>query len=319
MTETPAQAGPPGRGRHPGQSLGKVGFIGLGVMGRPMARNLLAAGAALIVHNRSRAAQDELVAAGAAGAESAAEVAASADIIITMLADDQAVRSVMGDGLIPAARPGTLLIDMSTVSPALSRELAARAAARGVRMLDAPVSGGDAGAREGTLSVMAGGDAADLERARPVLEVLGGSIVYCGPAGAGQVVKACNQVLVAITIAGVSEALVLGGQLGVDRAVILDVLSRGLAANRVMELRRASFLNRSYPPGFRVDLHHKDLGIALDSAGQANVPLPLTAGTQQLLRQLRAAGRGGEDHTAILAAVEAQAAIRAARPEEETG
>jgi 2-hydroxy-3-oxopropionate reductase len=319
MTETPAQAGPPGGGRHPGQSLGKVGFIGLGVMGRPMARNLLAAGAALIVHNRSRAAQDELVAAGASGAESAAEVAASADIIITMLADDQAVRSVMGDGLIPAARPGTLLIDMSTVSPALSRELAARAAARGVRMLDAPVSGGDAGAREGTLSVMAGGDAADLERARPVLEVLGGSIVACGPAGAGQVVKACNQVLVAITIAGVSEALVLGGQLGVDRAVILDVLSRGLAANRVMELRRASFLNRSYPPGFRVDLHHKDLGIALDSAGQANVPLPLTAGTQQLLRQLRAAGRGGEDHTAILAAVEAQAAIGAARPEEETG
>jgi 2-hydroxy-3-oxopropionate reductase len=236
-----------------------------------------------------------------------------------MLADDRAVRSVVGDGLIPAARPGTLLIDMSTVSPALSRELAARAAARGVRMLDAPVSGGDAGAREGTLSVMAGGDAADLEWARPVLEVLGRSIVHCGPAGAGQVVKACNQVLVAITIAGVSEALVLGGQLGVDRAVILDALSRGLAANRVMELRRASFLNRSYPPGFRVDLHHKDLGIALDSAGQVNVPLPLTAGTQQLLRQLRAAGRGGEDHTAILAAVEAQASAAGARPEEETG
>jgi 2-hydroxy-3-oxopropionate reductase len=244
---------------------------------------------------------------------------AAADIIITMLADDQAVRTVVGDGLIPAARPGSLLIDMSTVSPALSRELAARAAERDVRMLDAPVSGGDAGARDGTLSIMAGGDAADLERARPVLEVLGASIVHCGPAGAGQVVKACNQVLVAITIAGISEALVLGGQLGVDRAVILDVLSRGLAANRVMELRRANFLNRSYPPGFRVDLHHKDLGIALDSAGQANVPLPLTAGTQQLLRQLRAAGRGGEDHTAILAAVEAQAAIGAARPEEETG
>jgi 2-hydroxy-3-oxopropionate reductase len=300
--------------------LGKVGFVGLGVMGRPMARNLLAAGAGLIVHNRSRAAQDALVAAGATGAGSAAGVAA-ADIIITMLADDQAVRTVVGDGLIPAARPGSLLIDMSTVSPALSRELAARAAERDVRMLDAPVSGGDAGARDGTLSIMAGGDAADLERARPVLEVLGASIVHCGPAGAGQVVKACNQVLVAITIAGISEALVLGGQLGVDRAVILDVLSRGLAANRVMELRRANFLNRSYPPGFRVDLHHKDLGIALDSAGQANVPLPLTAGTQQLLRQLRAAGRGGEDHTAILAAVEAQAApgADAVPPGEETG
>lgn len=320
MTGTRAQDASPAGGGHPGRSLGKVGFVGLGVMGRPMARNLLAAGAGLIVHNRSRAAQDALVAAGATGAGSAAGVAA-ADIIITMLADDQAVRTVVGDGLIPAARPGSLLIDMSTVSPALSRELAARAAERDVRMLDAPVSGGDAGARDGTLSIMAGGDAADLERARPVLEVLGASIVHCGPAGAGQVVKACNQVLVAITIAGISEALVLGGQLGVDRAVILDVLSRGLAANRVMELRRANFLNRSYPPGFRVDLHHKDLGIALDSAGQANVPLPLTAGTQQLLRQLRAAGRGGEDHTAILAAVEAQAApgADAVPPGEETG
>jgi len=247
MTGPRAQDASPAGGSSPGRSLGKVGFIGLGVMGRPMARNLLAAGAGLIVHNRSRAAQDALVAAGATGAGSAAGVAA-ADIIITMLADDQAVRTVVGDGLIPAARPGSLLIDMSTVSPALSRELAARAAERDVRMLDAPVSGGDAGARDGTLSIMVGGDTADLEQARPVLEVLGASIVHCGPAGAGQVVKACNQVLVAITIAGISEALVLGGQLGVDRAVILDVLSRGLAANRVMELRRANFLNRSYPP-----------------------------------------------------------------------
>src|SRR5579859_889675 len=145
---------------------GRVGFIGLGVMGRPMAGNLLRAGADLIVYNRTRGAQDELVARGAAGASSPAEVAA-ADIIITMLADDQAVRAVVGDGLLPAARPGTLIIDMSTVSPRLSRELAAEAAERGVRMLDAPVSGGDAGARDGTLSIMVGGDAADLERARP--------------------------------------------------------------------------------------------------------------------------------------------------------
>jgi 2-hydroxy-3-oxopropionate reductase len=317
VTGRPAQAGPAGEGSgHAGGSLGTIGFVGLGVMGRPMAGRLLAAGATLIVHNRSRAAQDALVAAGAAGAESAAGVA-DAGLIITMLPDDQAVRTVLGDELIPAARPGTLLIDMSTVSPALSRELAARAASRGVRMLDAPVSGGDAGARDGTLSIMAGGEEADLERARPVLSVLGASIVHCGPAGAGQVVKACNQVLVAITIAGISEALVLGGRQGVDRGVILDVLSRGLAANRVMELRRANFLNRSYPPGFRVDLHHKDLDIALASGGQANVPLPLTAGTQQLLRQLRAAGRGGEDHTAILAAVEAQAALGAAARREE--
>jgi 2-hydroxy-3-oxopropionate reductase len=176
-------------------------------------------------------------------------------------------------------------------------------------MLDAPVSGGDVGAREGTLSIMVGGDAADLERARPTLEVLGGSIVHCGSAGAGQVVKACNQMVVAITIGGISEALVLGTRLGVDPRTILDVLSSGLAANRVMEVRRANFLGHTFTPGFRVDLHHKDLDIALASGGQANVPLPLTAGLQQLFRQLRAAGRGSEDHTAVLAAVEAQAGL----------
>jgi len=286
-------------------SFGTIGFIGLGVMGRPMAANLLAAGTDLIVHNRTPAAQEALVALGAAGARSPAEVAAGADIIVTMLADDQAVRTVVGDEVLPAARPGTMIIDMSTVSPALSRELAARAAERDVRMLDAPVSGGDAGARDGTLSIMVGGEPADLERARPLLEVLGASIVHCGAAGAGQVVKACNQVLVAITIAGISEALVLGGKLGVDAGVILDVLSRGLAANRVMELRRGNFVNHAFAPGFRVDLHHKDLDIALASGGQANVPLPLTAGVQQLFRQLRAAGWGGQDHTAIFAAVEA--------------
>jgi 2-hydroxy-3-oxopropionate reductase len=156
---------------------------------------------------------------------------------------------------------------------------------------------------------MVGGERADLERARPLLEVLGASIVHCGAAGAGQVVKACNQVLVAITIAGISEALVLGGKLGVDADVILDVLSRGLAANRVMELRRDNFVSHAFAPGFRVDLHHKDLDIALTSGGQANVPLPLTAGVQQLFRQLRAAGWGGQDHTAIFAAVEAQAGL----------
>ena len=310
MTDMPSDAAI----SRPVWASGKVGFIGLGVMGQPMASNLLAAGADLIVHNRTREAQDVLVGLGAAGVKSPAEVAASADIVITMLADDQAVRGVVGDGLLPAARPGTLIIDMSTVSPMLSRELAGQAAKRDVRMLDAPVSGGDVGAREGTLSIMVGGDAADLERARPVLDVLGGSIVHCGPSGAGQVVKACNQVLVAITIGGISEALVLGGKLGVDPEVILGVLSRGLAANRVLELRRGNFISHTFIPGFRVDLHHKDLDIALSSAGQANVPLPLTAGTQQLFRQLRAAGRGGEDHTAILAAVEAQAALGALAP-----
>jgi 2-hydroxy-3-oxopropionate reductase len=318
MSGPPAPAAQARGDGRPAATLGKVGFIGLGVMGRPMAGNLLAAGADLVVHNRSRAAQEALVARGAAGAETVAEVARRADIIITMLADDQAVRSVVGDELLPAARPGSLIVDMSTVSPALSRELAALAAQRDVGMLDAPVSGGDVGAREGTLSIMVGGDAADLERARPVLEVLGGTITHVGPAGAGQVVKACNQVLVAVTIGGISEALVLGAKQGVAADIILDVLSGGLAANRVMEVRRANFLDHSFVPGFRVDLHHKDLDIALSSGGQSSVPLPLTAGVQQLFRQLRAAGRGGEDHTALLAAVEAQAGLgeREARKEQ---
>lgn len=294
-----------------GSTAETVGFIGLGVMGRPMAGNLLAAGFRLVVHNRSPEPQAELVAQGAAGAASAAEVAGLAGVIITMLPDDTAVREVAGQ-VIPAARPGSLIIDMSTVSPALSRDLAEQAAGRGITMLDAPVSGGDAGARQGTLSIMAGGDAASLERARPLLAVLGTTIVHCGPAGAGQVVKACNQLLVAITIAGVSEALVLGSRLGADPETILDVLSAGLAGNRVMEVRRENFLRHEFRPGFRVDLHHKDLEIALASAGQANVPLALTALAQQLLRQCRAAGRGGDDHTAILAAVEAQASHRIA-------
>ena len=287
-----------------------IGFAGLGVMGRPMAANLVAAGANLVVYNRSAAGADELRAAGAAVVAAPADLADRADVIITMLADDAAVTEVVRDALIPAARPGSLIVDMSTISPALSRELAALAAERGVRALDAPVSGGDVGARAGTLSIMVGGEAEDLERARPLLEVLGASIVLCGPAGAGQVVKACNQVLVAITIAGVSEALVLGSKLGVAPATVLDVLSRGLAGNKVMELRRDKFLDHAFTPGFRVDLHHKDLDIALRGGGQANVPLPLTALTQQLFRQVRAAGHGGEDHTALLLAIEALAGHR---------
>jgi 2-hydroxy-3-oxopropionate reductase len=287
-----------------------VGFVGLGVMGRYMALNLVSAGLDVVVHNRSSGPQEELVAAGARGAASAAEVAAGARTVITMLSDDAAVRAVVGEALLPAAGEGSLIIDMSTVSPALSRELAAQGAQRGVALLDAPVSGGDVGAREGTLSIMVGGEATDLERARPLLEILGASVVHAGPAGAGQVVKACNQLLVAVTIAGVSEALVLGSKLGVAPDVIIDVLSRGLAGNRVMELRRRNFLEHDFTPGFKVDLHHKDLDIALASGGQANVGLTLTALTQQMFRQLRAEGRGSEDHSALLSVVEEQASYR---------
>jgi 2-hydroxy-3-oxopropionate reductase len=286
-----------------------VGFIGLGIMGRPMAANLLAAGFELAVWNRSPEPQHALVAQGAQGAESPAALARASDIVITMLSDDEALRAVLNgpDGVIANARPGALVIDMSTVSPALSQELATRAAARDVHMLDAPVSGGDVGARDGTLSIMVGGEADDVERSRPLFDVLGARVTHVGPAGAGQVVKACNQVLVAITFAGVAEALVLGSKLGVEPAKLLDVLSGGMAANRIMEMRRSNFLEHDFAPGFKVDLHHKDLEIALGAGGQADVPLPLAAAVQQMLRQLRAAGHGDEDDSALLRVVEAAA------------
>ena len=193
---------------------------------------------------------------------------------------------------------------MSTISPVVTREIAERAAAAGVGWVDAPVSGGDVGAREGTLSIMAGGSEDDFGRARPLFEALGRTIVHVGPVGAGQVVKACNQVVVALTIEAVSEALVLGSKAGVDPAVIIEVLSGGLAANKVMEVRGRNFLEHDFTPGFRIDLHHKDLGIALATAREYGVALPATAAASEMLQALRARGQGGDDHSALLTFVE---------------
>jgi 2-hydroxy-3-oxopropionate reductase len=281
--------------------MDRIGFIGLGVMGKPMARNLLAAGYDLVVYSRSGA--DELAAAGATPAESPREVAAACGVVITMLPDSPQVSEVV-EQLLEAAGPGSLLVDMSTISPVVTRALAERAAARGVGYVDAPVSGGDVGAREATLSIMAGGAAADFERARPLFEALGRTIVHVGPVGAGQVVKACNQVVVALVIEAVSEALVLGSSAGVDPAVIVQVLSGGLAANRVMEMRGRNFLEHDFTPGFRIDLHHKDLGIALATAREYGVALPSTAAVNEMLQALRARGMGDRDHSALLAFVE---------------
>jgi 2-hydroxy-3-oxopropionate reductase len=289
-----------------------IGFIGLGVMGAPMARNLLAAEREVVAWNRSPGPLEELVEAGARPAEGPAAVAAAADVLITILSDDAAVREVLGgpDGAIAAAPTGALVIDMSTVSPALARELAAEAGARGVGFLDAPVSGGDVGARDGTLSIMVGGEEADVERARPIFEVLGSRVTHVGGAGAGQVAKACNQVLVAVIFAGLSESLVLGSKLGVDPAAILDAVGGGMAANRIMEVRRDNFLDHDFAPGFKVDLHHKDLEIALGAGAEVDAPLPLTAEVQQMFRQLRAGGHGEEDDSALLRVAEERAAHR---------
>ena len=284
----------------------RVGFIGLGVMGRPMARNLLRSGFDVVAFTRDRNVLAEIAAEGAEAGSGPADVAARSDVVITMLPTSAVVAEVVGGpgGVLEGARPGSLVVDMSTIDPSVSRGLAEAARERGVGILDAPVSGGDVGAQQGTLSIMVGGDAADFERAGPVFAALGKTVVHVGPHGAGQVVKACNQVVVGITYAAVSEALVLGSKAGVDPALILDVLSGGLAANRIMEVRRRNFLEHDFTPGFKIDLHHKDLTIALEAGGENGVALPLTAAVQQMFRVLRAHGRGGLDHSALLLLVE---------------
>lgn len=286
--------------------MSSVGFIGLGVMGRPMAVNLLRAGHDLVVYNRSGAAVKALVEYGARPADGPAAVAAATDTVITCLPDSPDVEAVMlGDqGVVSAARSEALLIDMSTVSPDTARRLDAAAREQSLRFLDAPVSGGEAGAVNGTLSIMVGGEAAYFNAARQLLEVLGSTVVHVGPAGSGQLVKAANQLLVAGTIELVSEAIVLLEAHGVDIEPAVQVLAGGLAGNAILERKAAGMLARDFKPGFRIDLHHKDLGITLATARDAGVALPLTATVAQLFVALRALGRGSLDHTALLTLIE---------------
>ncbi len=284
----------------------RIGFIGLGIMGKPMAKNLMDAGYDLTVHNRSPQKAHELGEAGATVAESPGEVAQSSDVIITMLPDSPQVREVVtGEGgVLEGINEGSLLIDMSTISPVVTEELAEAVKEKGASMLDAPVSGGDVGAIEGTLSIMVGGDEGDFERAMPLFEAMGKTVTHVGPVGAGQVTKAANQVVVALTIEAVSEALVLGSAGGVSPEKILDVLSGGLAGNKVMEVKREKFLSHKFEPGFRSELHHKDLGIALAAGREYGVVLPVTAIVDQMLLSMRRKGWGGEDHSALLRIIE---------------
>ena len=288
-----------------------VGFIGLGIMGKPMARNLAAAGYKLVIYNRSQDDIDTLLAEGdqfqAAG--SPRDVAERTKVVITMLPDSPDVRDVvLGDnGVLPALAAGHLLIDMSTIAPATAVEVNAAVRERGARALDAPVSGGDKGAIAGTLSIMIGGDAEDVQRAMPLFEAMGKTIVHVGGAGAGQIVKACNQVVVAVNYAAVSEALVLGAKAGVDPDKIVQVLSGGLAASRVLELKGQTMIAHQFAPGFRTDLHRKDLGIALSTAGASSVPIPVTAMVTQLFEALAATGNGDLDHSALVTVYEEMA------------
>lgn len=281
----------------------KVGFIGLGIMGKPMADNLMRAGHQLVVHDHNPV--DELVRDGAERAATPREVAEASDIVITMLPDSPHVREVVSgeDGILAGASSGQLVIDMSTISPIVARELATLAGESGVGMLDAPVSGGEVGAIEAQLSIMVGGSDADFERVKPLFEVMGSALLV-GPAGAGQVVKACNQIVVALNIEAVSEALVVGSKAGVDPALIIEALQGGLAASRVMEAKARNFLEHDFKPGFRIDLHRKDLGIALATAREYGASSPVTALVDQMLAELQAKGHGAEDHSAILTALE---------------
>jgi 2-hydroxy-3-oxopropionate reductase len=284
----------------------RVGFIGLGIMGMPMARNLMDSDYELTVHNRSPEKAEELGKEGATVAATPREVAEKSDVVITMLPDSPQVREVVAgeNGVLEGISEGALLIDMSTISPVVTEELAEAVKEKGASMLDAPVSGGDVGAIEGTLSIMVGGEEGDFERAKPLFEAMGKTITHVGPVGAGQVTKAANQVVVALTIEAVSEALVLGSAGGVSPEKILEVLSGGLASNKVMEVKREKFLSHKFDPGFRSELHHKDLGIALAAGREYRVVLPITAIVDQMFDSLIARGRGGWDHSALLTLIE---------------
>jgi 2-hydroxy-3-oxopropionate reductase len=283
-----------------------IGFIGLGIMGKPMARNLMKAGYPLVVHNRSRAAVDELSKEGAQAAVSSKEVAARSEVLITMLPDSPDVELVYTgeQGVFAGAKAGMLLIDMSSISPIVARKLAADAQNRGMDMLDAPVSGGEAGAIGATLSIMVGGKASAVERAMPIFQVLGKNIVHVGDAGAGQVTKAANQMVVGTTIAIVSEALVLAAKAGVDPAKVRQALLGGFAQSKILEAHGQKMLDRNFKPGFRIRLHEKDMKIALATGAEYGVPLIVTGQVAQMMTAMKSMGNGDLDHSGLVKFVE---------------
>jgi len=271
-------------------------------MGRPMAHNLLKAGYALTVHNRSRPAVEELLQADAQDGGSPAGCARDADVVITMLPDGPDVDQVMAapSGVFEGAKRGTPILDMSTISPVVAQRLAAVAAERGLRMLDAPVSGGEAGAINAQLSIMVGGDQATFDEVLPVFQALGTKITLMGAAGAGQMTKACNQVMVALNYLAMSEALTLGQKAGVDPHLLHQALAGGLANSTVWERKGPSAIAGDFKPGFRIRLHHKDLTIALDAARELGVSLPGTAQVRELYRALMNTGEADLDHSALV-------------------
>ncbi len=281
----------------------RIGFIGLGVMGKPMAKNLLKAGYSLFVckHIDPRPV-NELVAAGAQEVVSPKQVAEMSDIVITMLPDSAEVEEVVlgENGLLKGARKGLVIIDMSSIAPSTSRRIAEEAEKRGVEVLDAPVSGGETGAIQGTLAIMVGGKEATFSKCIDILRAMGKSIVRVGDAGAGQVAKLANQIIVALNIAALSEAFVLGAKAGVDPRIMYQAIRTGFAGSNVLDAKISTILERNFKPGFKIRLHHKDLKNALETARELKVPILLTSLVQQVLCTLINEGKGEEDHSAII-------------------
>jgi 2-hydroxy-3-oxopropionate reductase len=295
----------------------KIGFIGLGIMGKPMSRNLLKAGYDLTVCDINAAAVSEIVSLGARSAATPKDVAAQTDIVITMLPNSPQVRTVAlgAGGIIEGARPGAIVVDMSSIAPQAAQEVAKALAEKGVKMIDAPVSGGEPKAIDATLSIMAGGDPAVFEECLPILKCMGSSAVLCGDIGAGNVTKLANQVIVALNIAALSEAMVLATKAGVDPERVFKAIQGGLAGSTVMNAKAPLILDRKFAPGFRIGLHIKDLNNALETAHEVGAPLPLTAGVMEILQALRVDGCLGDDHGAIVKYYEKLAQVEVRRKE----
>ena len=271
-----------------------------------MARNLLKAGYSLVVHNRSRGPVDEVVGAGAKAGTSARDVAAQSDVLITMLPNSPDVELVaLGrDGIIEGARPGLLFVDMSTISPIVSQKIGQALAPKSVKMLDAPVSGGERGAIDGALSIMVGGEKSVFDAVLPIFQAMGKTITHLGPLGFGGFTKLANQIIVAVNLTALAEALTLAKKAGLDRDLTLTALAGGLAGSKCLDQKKPNYLAGTYNPGFKIDLHFKDLGLIMESARALGVPLPATAVVQELFNALRVKGRGGLDHSGVITLLE---------------
>ena len=286
--------------------MARIGIVGLGIMGVPMMKHLIEAGHSVKGYDRNPQGTERLVEVGGTAADSVAEAAKDVDYFITMVPDSPHVEEVvLGEGgLLQNAAPGLLHIDMSSIRPDVAKRVAQACADKGVRSLDAPVSGGERGAIEGSLSIMVGGDKADFDEALPILEAMGKTVVYLGPSGSGQTVKAANQLIVGGTYQLIAEAIVFLEAYDVDTEAALKVLGGGLAGSRIMEIKGESMLKREFQPGFRIDLHHKDMGIVTSAAREAGVAIPVGSLIAVLIGALRAQGDGGLDHSALLRGVE---------------